>query len=269
MFPPRSALYVPADNPRALAKARGLRPDAFILDLEDAVSPERRPAALDAAKSSLSAADFPAPVWLRPAGLAESERAWVAALPTPPAAVVLPKVESAAALEPWAELGLPLWAMVETPLAVLRAGDLAAHPAVAGLIAGTNDLAFLLRCGPGRAPLQTALSQTVLAARAHGKVPLDAVWGDVRDLAGLAAEAAAGRALGFAGKTVIHPAQIGPVHAAFSPTPGELLAARQLLREWDAARAQGRGVATVRGRLVETMHAEAARELLVGAGEDG
>lgn len=268
MFPPRSVLYVPADNPRALARARSLRPGAFILDLEDAVSPEHRPAALEAAGGALSAGGFPAPVWLRPAGLAESEREWVAGLPTPPAAVVLPKVEDAAALHAWAGLGLPLWAMVETPLAVLRCGEFAAHPAVAGLIAGTNDLAFLLRCGPGRAPLQTALSQIVLAARAHGKVPLDAVWGDVRDHAGLAAEAAAGRALGFAGKTVIHPGQIGPVHAAFSPTPGEVQEARELLREWEAARAQGRGVTTVRGRLVETMHAEAARELLMGAGEE-
>lgn len=266
--PPRSALYVPADNARALAKARSLRPDAFILDLEDAVSPGARPAARTAAAAALAAGGFAAPLWLRPAGLGAPELAWVAALPTPPAALLLPKVESAAALEPWAGLGLALWAMVETPLGVLRAGELAAHPLVAGLVAGTNDLASLLRCGPGRAPLHTALSQTVLAARAHGKVPLDAVYNDVRDPDGLFDEAAHGRTLGFAGKTVIHPAQLGPVHAAFAPTPDEVNSARELLAAWEAARAQGRGVATVHGHLVEHMHAQAARELLARAETD-
>lgn len=260
--PPHAVLFVPADNARALAKARSLRPDAYIIDLEDAVAPESRQAARDAVAAELRRGEFPAPVWLRLSSAAPDEIAWAAGLAVPPAALVLPKVEDAKTLEPWAALGLPLWPMVETPLGVLRAADLAAPPAVAGLIAGANDLAAALRCGPGREPLLCALSQVVLAARAHGKTPLDAVWNDIQDLAGLAAEAAQGKKLGFGGKTLIHPSHIAPVRAAYQPSEAEQAEARELLAAWENARSQGRSVVAVGGKMVEQMHADAARELL-------
>ncbi|KEF33829.1 malyl-CoA thiolesterase [Deinococcus sp. RL] len=263
--PWRSVLYVPGDKPRALEKARTLGADAVILDLEDAVAPEHK----DAARQNVAEAlrtPWPGPVLVRVNGpgtpWAEADLAWVRGAGA--SGLVLPKVEDAAALRDLPPGLPPLWAMVETPLGVLRAAELAALPSVAGLIAGTNDLARALRTrpDPARTPLLPALSAVVLAARAFGKVPLDGVYNDVRDPEGLERECEQGRTLGFSGKTVIHPGQVAAANRAFGVSEADAQAARDLLSAWTAARAAGRSVATYRGALVEEMHAEEAQETL-------
>lgn len=264
MKPFRSVLYVPGDKPRAIEKARTLGADAVILDLEDAVAPEHKAAARDNVVAALRS-PWPVPVLVRVNGLGtpweheDREAALLAGVD----GLVLPKVEDARAV---AELHLrvPLWAMIETPLGVLAAPRIAAVPGVAGLIAGANDLARALRTRPHaeRAPLLHALSAVVLAARAHGRVPLDAVYNDVRDPEGFARECAQGRALGFAGKTVIHPGQVGAANVAYGVSGEDAREASALLAAWDEARAQGQSVATFRGALIETMHVEEARETL-------
>ncbi|WP_261665094.1 HpcH/HpaI aldolase/citrate lyase family protein [Deinococcus sp. Marseille-Q6407] len=260
----RSVLYVPADNLRALEKARTLGADAVILDLEDAVAPEHKAAAREQVAAAL-AQNWPCPVLLR---LNAPDTPWhredlALAQAAGPSGVVLPKVETPQLLDnlpgAW-----PLWAMIETPLGVLRAPEIAAHGRVAGLIAGTNDLARDLhtRPHPERLPLIQALSLIVLAARAHGRVPLDAVYNNVRDDAGFQQECRQGRDLGFAGKTVIHPSQVQAANQEFGVTDTEAEQARALLAAWEAARAEGRSVATFGGALVEQLHADAAQDLL-------
>ena len=260
----RSVLYVPADNLRALEKAQTLGADAVLLDLEDAVAPERTRDARGQAAAALAQA-WPCPVLLRvnAPGTPWHHEDLELALAARPDGVVLPKVEDPQQLHPlpgeW-----PLWAMIETPLGVLRAPEIAAHGRAAGLIAGTNDLARALRTRPDpeRRPLLHALSSVVLAARAHGKVPLDAVYNNVRDPEGFRRECRQGRDLGFAGKTVIHPLQVEPANQEFGVTDAEAEQARALLAAWEEARAQGRSVATFSGALVEQMHVDEAREVL-------
>ena len=178
--------------------------------------------------------------------------------------LVLPKVEDARTVRQL-HLRVPLWPMIETPLGVLHAPEIAAVPGVAGLIVGANDLARALRTRshPERLPLLHALSAVVLAARAHGKLPLDAVYNDVRDPEGFGRECEQGRTLGFAGKTVIHPSQVEAANRAFGVTAAEAEAARALLAAWEQARAEGKSVATHAGTLVEQMHADEAAEVLV------
>ncbi|WP_216325821.1 HpcH/HpaI aldolase/citrate lyase family protein [Deinococcus aestuarii] len=262
--PLRSVLYVPGDKPRAVEKARTLDADAVILDLEDAVAPEGKSAARENVRAALGW-HWSCPVLVRVNGLGtpweHDDREM--ALTAGAAGLVLPKVEDARTLRNL-HLGLPLWAMVETPLGVLRAAEIAAVPGVAGLIVGANDLAHALRTRshPDRLPLLHALSAVVLAARAHGKVPLDVVYNDVRDPEGFARECEQGRTLGFAGKTVIHPGQIAPANLAFGVTAAEAEEARALLAAWEEARQGGKSVTTFRGALIEQMHVDGARERL-------
>ena len=260
----RSMLYVPGDKPRAIEKARTLGADAVILDLEDAVAPEFKAQARENVQGAL-ATPWRVPVLVRVNGLGTQ---WEhgdreLALTAGAAGIVLPKVEDARAVQALS-LGLPLWAMIETPLGVLSAPAIAAVPGVAGLLVGANDLARALRTRrhPDRLPLLHAMSAVVLAARAHGKLPLDAVYNDVRDPEGFVRECAQGRALGFSGKTVIHPEQIAAANAAFGVSEDEAAEARALIAAWEEARAQGRSVATFRGGLVEQMHVDEAREQL-------
>jgi len=257
-------LYVPGDKPRALEKARTLGADAVILDLEDAVAPEHKDAARENVKAALRTR-WPGPVFVRVNGQgtpwehADREMALLAGVD----GLVLPKVEEAATVRAL-HLRVPLWPMIETPLGVLRAPEIAAVPGVAGLIVGANDLARALhtRPHPERGPLLHALSEVVLAARAYGKVPLDAVYNDVRDPEGFGRECEQGRTLGFAGKTVIHPSQVEAANRVFGVTAAEAQEARALLAAWEEARALGQSVATYRGALVEQMHADEAREVL-------
>jgi citrate lyase subunit beta/citryl-CoA lyase len=272
----RSVLYVPGSNPRALAKARTLPCDGLILDLEDSVAPEAKEAARTAVVAALAEGGFsPREVLVR---VNARGTEWfendVAVLARAGAdGLVLPKVESpedVLAVEALlsgssAPPGLPLWLTIETPRGVLACGVLAgAHPAIAGLVAGTSDLAKELRARhvPGREPLLYALSAIVLAARAHGLAALDGVHLTLDDEDGFAAACQQGRDLGFDGKTLIHPRTIEAANRHFAPDPGEVEAARRLLAAWRAARAAGSGVTVLDGRLVEELHALEAERLV-------
>ncbi|PZU09199.1 CoA ester lyase [Sphingomonas sp.] len=261
----RSALYLPASNARAIAKARTLAADLVILDLEDAVPDEAKHDALHAAIAAAEEGGFPGLVSIR---INASGTPWhrheVAAIAASGAVdlVVVPKVESAngiAALA--AKLERPLLAMIETPAGVFNAAAIAAGQGVAGLIAGTNDLAATLRLPPGapRASLSMALQAIVLAARASGGIALDGVWNRLDDPEGFEAECREGRLLGFDGKALIHPSQVEPCIRCFSPDAAEVEEAEALI-----AAATG-GAERFRGRMVETLHVEAAKRLLARA----
>ena len=260
----RSALYLPASNARAIEKVRGLACDMLILDLEDSVKPEDKARARAAAIAA--AGDFGGrPLAIRVNGPAS---AWhdedVAAIRGSQAAlVVLPKIESAEEATRIADaLARPILAMIETPAGVLAAAAIAAAPRVAGLIAGVNDLAaeMCLPAGAGRAGLVLSLQTIVLAARAAGIVAFDGVWNRLDDPEGLAAECAEGRTFGFDGKTLIHPNQIEIANRAFGPDEAELEDARALIE------AATGGAERFRGRMIETMHVDAARRLLAMVG---
>jgi citrate lyase subunit beta/citryl-CoA lyase len=262
LFDKRAILFLPASNPRAIVHARESDADLVILDLEDAVKPENKDSARDAAIAALKE-PWPMPVAIRING-AHTE--WhgpdvVAVMHDKPSAVVVPRVETKEELGfVRNQTGLPVLAMIETAKGVLAAGTIA-HEAAA-LIAGTNDLAANLRLprGASRAPLQTALQSIVLAARAEQIAAFDGVYNQLDDLDGFAAEAAQGRMLGFDGKSLIHPSQIAPCHAAFAPTDEEIARAERLV-----AAATG-GAERFEGEMIERMHVEAAERLLKRAG---
>lgn len=263
--PYRSVLYVPADKPRAIDKARGLPCDAVILDLEDAVLPAHKALARAGAAQALREGGYGKPVLLRLNGLEtpQFQADLEAALLSAPAGIVLPKAEDPAAVREL-HLGIPLWLMIETPLGVLRAAELAAVPGVAGLVVGANDLLLSLRARatPGRLPLLHALSAVVLAARAAGVLALDAVYNDLQDGAGLEAECVQGQGLGFDGKTLIHPGQIAAANRVYGVSELEAQAARDLLHAWQEAEEQGLGVVQHAGRMIEELHARQARDTL-------
>jgi (3S)-malyl-CoA thioesterase len=184
-------------------------------------------------------------------------------------AVLLPKVESAAQLDALAEItgDLPIWAMMETPRGMLNAVEIAAHPKMAGMVMGTNDLAKELqtRFRPDRLPLLTSLSMCLLAAKAEGLVIVDGVYNAFKDDEGLKAECVQGRDMGFDGKTLIHPAQVDIANSAFAPAPEEIDLARRQIEAFEAAEAEGQGVAVVDGKIVENLHVATAREILAKA----
>ena len=262
LFNKRSLLFLPASNPRAIAKARESDADLVIIDLEDAVKPEDKESARDAAIAAI-AEPWPMPVAIRVNG---SHTEWhgpdvVAVMHNKPDAVVVPRVETKDELGfVRNQTGLPVLAMIETAKGVL-ASETIAHEA-AGLIAGINDLSASLRLprGAGRAPLQMALQSIVLAARAHSIAVFDGVYNQLEDMEGFAAEAAEGRRLGFDGKSLIHPNQIAACHAVFAPTEDEIARAERLIE------AATGGAERFEGEMVEHMHVEAAQRLLARAG---
>jgi citrate lyase subunit beta / citryl-CoA lyase len=267
--PRRSALFLPASNPRAIAKARTLDADVVILDLEDAVAPEAKPDARTAAISAMHE-DFGRRERVIRANALDTE--WgvadlTALRDADVDAVLLPKVSDVATLRrARALLGpdIPLWIMVETCRAILDLRDIAAAAAEHGLtafVAGTNDLAKELRCRPGdaRAPLIPALAHIVTAARAYGLVALDGVSNAIDDPAKVEAECEQGRDLGFDGKTLIHPSQIDPANRVFAPDADEVAWARTILAAFDAPEAQGKGAIRIEGRMVELLHRDEAR----------
>ena len=266
--PYRSVLYIPAANARAMEKAQGLPADAIIFDLEDAVAPGEKPAAREALAAAL-ANDYGARARIvRINGLAtewgEDDARFCATLAAD--AVLIPKVDSATDLDHVAALipGLPLWAMMETPLGMLNAAGIAAHPRLEGMVMGTNDLAKELgsRNRPDRLPMQAGLGLCLLAAKAHGKVIVDGVFNAFKDEDGLRAECEQGRDMGFDGKTLIHPAQLAIANEAFAPTDAEIDLARRQIDAFQAASAEGKGVAVVDGKIVENLHVETARKTL-------
>ncbi|WP_447760432.1 HpcH/HpaI aldolase/citrate lyase family protein [Sphingopyxis panaciterrae] len=257
---PRSLLYVPGSNARALEKAQALAADMLIIDLEDAVPADRKDEARAAMRDAVTAG-FPGKrVAVRVSGTGNAgQAADIAALAGLALdAIVLPKVDASADLGPLRGLGLPLFAMIETPVAIYAARDIGADPAVAGLIAGLNDLAHELKLPDGmdRGAMSHAIQAIVLAARAAGCWCFDGVYNAIDDAAGFAAEAGEGRRLGFDGKTLIHPSQVNPCNAAFAPSPREIAAAEALV-----AAARG-GAQRHEGRMIEDMHVAAARALL-------
>lgn len=274
--PRRSVLYMPGANERALEKAKTIPADALILDLEDAVAPDAKPAARDRVCAAASSGEYGLKeVVIRVNGLdtqwgADDLRA---AAKAGPAAVLVPKIGSVddiARVERELEAaGAPdstrIWAMLETPAGLFDARDIAkASARLAVLVMGTNDIAKELHAEhvPGRQPLLFALSTCLLAAREAGKVILDGVYNDIKDADGFEAECVQGREMGFDGKTLIHPDQVEPCNRVFAPGDDEVEQARRIIAAFEEAEAEGKGVVTVDGRMIENLHVENARRAL-------
>ena len=274
--PRRSVLYMPGSNARALEKARELPADGLILDLEDAVAPEAKAAARDAVVKAVSTGFGDREVLVRMNGL--DTRWWVedldAVAAARPDAVLVPKISDPGQLQDLAarivDIGtdprVRVWAMMETPLAMLNVGAIAAaaldsETRLAGFVMGTNDIAKETRAQllPGRAPMLPWLMSCVAAARAYGLDILDGVYNDLGDAEGFVAECQQASDLGFDGKTLIHPRQIEPCNAAFSPSTEEVVTARKMIAAFELPENKDKGVIQIDGRMVERLHAEMAR----------
>ncbi len=275
--PRRSVLYMPSSNERALEKAKEIPADAIIFDLEDAVAPDAKPAAREQAAAAVTSGDYGRrELTIRCNGL---DTEWgvddlAAAGAARPSGVVIPKVDSVATLDEVARRldeagasGTTIWAMVETPTAILDARSIAAHERVAVLVMGTNDLAKELRAEllPGRHPLLPHLATALLAAREAGKVILDGVYNDVKDADGFESECRQGAEMGFDGKTLIHPSQVEPCNNVWAPTTDAIEYAERVIAAFEEAEAEGRGVVTVDGRMIENLHVANARRTLAVA----
>jgi citrate lyase subunit beta/citryl-CoA lyase len=269
---------MPAANDRALEKAQTIAADAIIFDLEDAVAPDAKPDARAKAVAAVQSGSYGnRELTIRCNGL---DTPWgaddlAAAGPAGPAAVVIPKVDSVAYLdEVSARLDaagtaprVRIWPMIETPAAILAVRGIAEHPRVAVLVMGTNDLAKELRSPlvAGRHPLVPHLATALLACRAAGKVILDGVYNDVKDADGFTAECRQGMEMGFDGKTLIHPSQVDPANETWAPSAADVDYARRVIAAFDEAVADGRGVVTVGGRMIENLHVDNARRVLAVA----
>ncbi len=278
--PRRSVLYMPGANARALEKAKGLAADALILDLEDAVAPdakeEARSQVCDAIRGGgyghrelvvrINAIDTP---W------GQDDLKAVAV--TEPNAILVPKINDASDIHRYeavlkdqrASEGVSLWVMMETPLAILNAHDIAAtaHQPGARLgawVMGTNDLAKELRCvhDKEREPLAASLSLCVLAGRAYGLTLIDGVYNDIKDAEGFAQVCAQGAAFGFDGKTLIHPGQIDVCNDLFSPSTADVAWARKVTEAFKLPENHAKGAIQVDGRMVERLHADDAKRTL-------
>ncbi|OBB64121.1 CoA ester lyase [Mycobacterium sp. 852014-50255_SCH5639931] len=274
--PRRSALYLPGNKTRALEKGKSLPADVVILDLEDAVGPDAKADSRATVCDAICPDSYgPREVVVRINGL---DTEWhdedLAAVAGSAAhGVLVPKVESGdqvrALTATLVKLGAPeslqLWVMIETPRSFLRVEEIAsASERLAALVIGTNDLVNDLHGlhVPGRAPVVPALALAVLGARAAGKVILDGVFNDITDEDGFRAEARQGREMGFDGKTLIHPSQIGPANDLFGPSQQEVADARKVVAAYEEARAAGTSVITVDGRMVESLHVRNAERIL-------
>jgi citrate lyase subunit beta/citryl-CoA lyase len=267
---------MPASNARAIEKSRSLPADCIILDLEDAVAPDMKAAAREGAVAAVKAGGFGKRTLVIRAN--DRSTSWaaddlMAAGAAAPDAVLLPKVsrpedliEADAILTRAGAPARPqLWAMIETPHAILNIGAIAATGGrLGGFVMGVNDLAKELRLPSktSRASLQTSIALAILAARAEGLVILDGVYNDIANTQGFAAECAEGRALGFDGKTLIHPSQVEPANRAFAPDEESLAEARAIIAAYAAPEAQGKGAIQVNGRMVERLHLVEANRLV-------
>lgn len=275
--PRRSVLYMPSSNERALDKAKTLPADAIIFDLEDAVAPDAKESARPMAVAAASSGEYGSKeLTIRCNGL---DTPWgaddiAAAARSGASAVVIPKVASVEYVEQVSRLlnaaGAPdsmaIWPMIETPTAIFDVRHIAAHPRVAVLVMGTNDLARELRAAlvPGRHPLVPHLATALAAAREAGKVILDGVYNDVKNLEGFRDECVQGAEMGFDGKTLIHPGQVDIANDVWAPSEADVEHARKVIAAFDEAVREGRGVITVDGRMIENLHvANAQRTLAV------
>jgi citrate lyase subunit beta/citryl-CoA lyase len=277
--PRRSVLYMPGSNARALEKARELPADCLILDLEDAVAPDAKAQARDAIVRALENGFGDREVMVRINGL--DTRWWVDDLNTvldsrhKPDAILVPKISDPNQLEDLAARFVDLhtdphvrvWAMMETPLAMLNAQKIAAaaldtETRLSGFVMGTNDLAkdTRARLVAGRAPMLPWLMTCVAAARAYGLSILDGVYNDLGNAEGFVEECKQARDLGFDGKTLIHPRQIDPCNEAFSPSADEVAIARKMIAAFDLPENANKGVVQIDGKMVERLHAEMAKQ---------
>jgi citrate lyase subunit beta/citryl-CoA lyase len=267
---------MPGSNTRALEKAKSLKADVLILDLEDAVSPEAKlEARVNVADAVRNGGYGGRELLIRTNGL---ETPWgrddiAAAAQAQPHGILLPKVESAAEVrqaerimkDAGADPSVAIWCMMETPRAMLHAEEIAgATPRLAGFVMGTSDLAKDLQAHHTlmRLPMLTSLSICLLAARAEGLAIVDGVYLDLNDADGFAESCKQGLELGFDGKTLIHPKQIDAANAAFAPSEAEIDFSRRIIAAHEAALAEGKGVVVVDGKLVEGLHVENARRLV-------
>jgi citrate lyase subunit beta / citryl-CoA lyase len=281
--PRRSVLYMPGSNARALEKAKTLPADGLILDLEDAVSPDAKEAARRQVADAVKAGGFgKREIFIRVNGI---DTPWFsddmeAAVQAAPDAILIPKISTPQPLDligrrlldMRADKRIRIWAMIETPLAIFNSLALAAQARdfedrLGGFVMGTNDLAKETRARivPGRAPMLAWLATCMLAARTYGIDILDGVYNNLADAEGFARECVQARDLGFDGKTLIHPNQIDPCNAAFSPTPDEVTQARKIIAAFALPENKGKGVVQVEGRMVELLHAEMAQRTVAVA----
>ncbi len=276
--PRRSVLYMPSSNERALEKAKSIACDALIFDLEDAVAPDAKEAARANAVAAAQSGEYGhREVTIRCNGL---DTPWgaddlAAAATSGAASVVIPKVNSVDYLNEieqrldaaGAPAEMTIWAMIETPTAIMDVRAIAHHPRVNVLVMGNNDLAKELRTGvlPERTPLIPHLALALLGAREADKVILDGVYNDVRDPEGFLVEAEQGKAMGFDGKTLVHPSQVDPANEVWAPSADEVDFSRRVIEAFEEAEAEGRGVVTVDGRMIENLHVENAKRILAVA----
>ncbi len=276
MRPRRSVLYMPAANERALEKAKTIPTDAIIFDLEDAVAPDAKATARANAVAAVSSGQYGSrELTIRCNGL---DTPWgvddlAAAAQTSAAAVVIPKVSSVDYLANVADRldaagarsDMKIWAMVETPTAILDVRAIAAFWRVEVLVMGTNDLARELRAShtaTDRYPLLPHLATSLLAAREVGKTILDGVFNDVKDFDGFRSECVQGFELGFDGKTLIHPGQVEICNEVWSPSKEEVEHAWRVIAAFEEATTEGRGVITVDGKMIEGLHVANAQRVL-------
>lgn len=279
--PRRSFLYMPGDKTKVLEKGKTLPADALIVDLEDAVAPDNKQIARDAACAAVKAGGYgQRELIIRMNGFdtdwgADDLKAAVAAEPD---GILAPKVETAADIhtlnEALTAAGAPdtlaLWVMIEMPRAIFNLHDIAACAGttrLAGFVMGTNDLAkeYRAQWTPDRLAFQTALQLSVAAARAYDLVALDGVYNNIQNAEGLAAECAQGRVLGFDGKTLIHPAQIDLTNTAFSPAEEDVIQARAVIEAFALPENAGKGVIKVNGKMTELLHLEEAQRTVTVA----
>jgi citrate lyase subunit beta/citryl-CoA lyase len=278
--PRRSVLYMPGANERALEKAKTIDADALILDLEDSVSPDAKEQGRANVVAAVQSGEYghrELVIRVNSIGTQWHDADMAAAAAAGPDAVLVPKVESAeqvhqlvaAIVGGGAPATTQLWAMIETPRALLHAEEIAAaHDRLTVVVMGTNDIVnetFGLHT-PGRNPVVLAsLAWTLLAVRAAGKIVIDGVYNDVKDADGFDAEARQGREMGFDGKTLIHPSQVDPANVAFSPSEADVERARDMISTFEDAQAAGQGVATFNGKMIEELHVRDARRILAFA----
>jgi citrate lyase subunit beta/citryl-CoA lyase len=278
--PRRSVLYMPGSNARAIEKARTLPADGVILDLEDAVAPDAKSDARRQVSEAVKAGGFgPREIFIRVNAI---DTPWhnedlAAAVQATPDAILVPKISKPAEIEMLGrrllDLGANpktrLWAMIETPLAILDIHAIAAtakmsQTRLSGFVLGTNDLAKETgtRFVPARWTMLPWLSISVLAARAYNLSILDGVYNDLSDMEGFTRECAQGRDFGMDGKTLIHPNQIAPCNEAFSPTAEEIAQAQKIIAAFDLPENRDKGVVQIDGRMVERLHADIARKVV-------
>lgn len=269
-------LFIPGSNARALEKAKTIDADTLVFDLEDAVAPTAKAEARELVAAALTSGEYghrERVVRINGLGTEWWRDDLAAVGAANPDAILLPKVEDEAALHKVSEemvwhstdTDCAFWVMLETPRGFLRAEEIAtSHDRLTTLVIGTNDLSKDLRARqvPGREPVLHALSHALLVARTHGLHILDGVYGNFKDEAGFEVECTQARDMGFDGKTLIHPSQVATANRLFAPTEAEIEQAKRMIAAFDAAMADGKGVAVLDGRMIEELHVAEARRIV-------